>query len=99
MRDYVYIKDLITAPIKAIENENGESIFNVGSGKGTSINELLAVIRQVTGNNLAVKYTKKRSIDVPANVLDVSRAKKELKFIPTISLREGIEKTWNWINQ
>ncbi len=99
VRDYIYIQDLVAAPIKAIEIESGENLFNIGSGKGTSLNELLNTIRQVTGNNLAVNYTQGRSIDVPANILDISRAKKALRFIPAVSLKEGIEKAWGWINR
>jgi UDP-glucose 4-epimerase len=72
-------------------------VFNVGSGQGISLNELVALIAEVTGERPVVEYVPGRALDVPANVLDVAWAREELGWSPTTELAEGIERTWHWI--
>jgi UDP-glucose 4-epimerase len=97
VRDYLYVSDLIEALKLAAEAETPQKVFNVGSGRGTSLNELVATIAEVTGERPAVQYLPGRALDVPANVLDVARARKELDWSPSIDLVEGVERTWGWI--
>lgn len=98
-RDYIYIKDSVPVLINAVQPNNQQRVFNLGSGKGTTLNELLAVIKEVTGRTVKVTYTEKRAIDVPINVLDISRAREEFGFSPNTTLLDGVRKTWQWLNQ
>ncbi|RLA93459.1 MAG: NAD-dependent epimerase [Deltaproteobacteria bacterium] len=98
-RDYIYVKDLVPTLIKAIEVESRWRVFNLGSGKGTSLNELIEIIKKVTQRDVKVIYSQRRSIDVRTNVLDSSRAKEVFGFNPKVSLPEGVRKTWEWLNQ
>ena len=98
-RDYIYVKDIVLVMIKALEIKTQRRIFNLGSGQGTTLLELIEIIKEVTGQELRVEHTEAREIDVPVNVLDISRAKEEFGFSPTTSLREGIKRTWKWINR
>ena len=98
-RDYIYVKDLVPTLIKAIEVESRWRVFNLGSGKGTSLNELIEIIKKVTQRDVKVIYSQRRSIDVHTNVLDSSRAKEVFGFNPKVSLPEGVRKTWEWLNQ
>ena len=96
VRDYIYVSDLVDALVLAAEVDTGRKILNVGSGHGTSLNELVTLISEVTGERSEVDHLEGRVIDVPANVLDISRVREELGWRPRITLEEGIACTWNW---
>lgn len=96
VRDYVYVGDAVAAFIAAMAHSGNERIFNIGSGKGTSLNELVALIEAALGRKIAVEYTPARGFDVPANVLDSSLAKRVLGWSAATSLAAGIRKTYEW---
>jgi UDP-glucose 4-epimerase len=97
VRDYVHVADIREACWKAISRETPSHIYNIGSGQGTSLKQLLDLIAEVTGRVATVRYTEARKVDVPVNVLDVQRAQRELGWIPRIQLAEGIGRTWQWL--
>lgn len=100
VRDYVYVTDAARALVMAAEYEAGEKgprTFNIGAGRGYSLNEIVDEIRGSIDQAVEVKYTPARSVDVPVNVLDISQAREHLKWQPDILLNEGIIRTWNWI--
>lgn len=94
IRDYVYVKDLAEAFVLATEIDTASRVFNVGSGTGISLNELIKIMADVTGVEAEVTYGPARSLDVPVNVLDVSRARRELGWMSRTGLADGIRKTW-----
>lgn len=95
-RDYIYISDVAEAFVRAIYYEGNKSIFNISSGIGTSLNDLVKEIEAVLNREVEVKYSSGRPFDVPISILDNSLAKKELNWEPRISLREGISQAINW---
>jgi UDP-glucose 4-epimerase len=97
VRDYLYVSDLVEALKLAAEAETQQKVFNVGSGRGTTLNELVAIMAEVTGERPEVEYVPGRALDVPANVLDVARVREELGWSPRTELAEGIDRTWGWI--
>jgi UDP-glucose 4-epimerase len=97
VRDYLYVSDLVEALKLAARADLGRKVLNVGSGRGTSLNELIAIIARVTGERPEVRYVAGRSLDVPANVLDVARVREELGWRPRTGLDEGIVSTWDWV--
>lgn len=97
VRDYLYISDLVEALKLAAGSGTRQKVLNVGSGRGTSLNELVAIIARVTGERPEVEYVAGRPLDVPANVLDVTRVRDELGWRPRTGLAEGIERTWDWV--
>jgi UDP-glucose 4-epimerase len=99
VRDYLYVSDLVEALKLAAETETQEKTINVGSGRGTGLNELVAIIAEVTGERPAVEYVQGRTLDVPANILDVARAREELGWSATTDLAEGVERTWDWVRK
>lgn len=66
----------------------------IGARTGTSLNELIKVMTDVTGVAPEVRYGPARPLDVPVNVLDVSRAGRELGWTAHTALADGIRKTW-----
>lgn len=97
VRDYVYVQDVASSIVKALNTVNGASVYNIGSGEGVSLNDIIEVIRETTDAAFQVHYKPARSFDVPVNVLDITQAKKDLGFTPQINLHEGVRRTWNWI--
>ena len=98
-RDYIYIKDAVPALVNAISIKSRQRLFNLGSGKGTTLNDLITIMEEITGRAVRVTYAKGRVIDVPINVLDISRARQEFGFSPNTTLLDGVRKTWQWLNQ
>lgn len=97
VRDYVYVSDLVDGIYKASINTTSARIFNLGSGTGYSLNQIIDVIRNVTGRNVMVEYKAKRGFDIPCIYLDIKRAETELKWHPTTPLEVGIVKAWEFI--
>lgn len=98
-RDYFYIGDLVNAFIAVIESDPPSKIYNIAGGRARSLNDILSVIRKVTGLQPVVQYTPGRRLDVPVNCLDIQLAKKELGWQPEISWEEGIARTWEWLKK
>jgi UDP-glucose 4-epimerase len=99
IRDYVYIEDLADAIISSAENTDIKNCaLNIGTGKGLSILEIIELIKSITGKKISVNFMEPRQIDVNFNVLDISEAKKIMDWEPKTTIREGIIKTWEWIN-
>lgn len=97
VRDYLYVSDLAEALVLA--SERGRGVFNIGSGQGASLNQLLEYIATVVGERPEVRYQTGRSLDVPANVLDPDLAKEELGWNPGVDIATGIERTWDWLKK
>lgn len=97
VRDYIFIDDLVEGIYKAATMDTQSRIFNLGSGTGHSLNEIVEVIRRITGQEVKVEYKAKRAFDVPKIYLDITRAREELSWTPVTSLEKGIEKTWEFI--
>ena len=97
VRDFIYVGDLISAFVKAIAYSGEQKIFNIGSGQGKSLNELLAAIETLLGREVRRIYTPSRAFDVPSNVLDISLASRYLSWSPETSFHEGLRKTLTWV--
>ncbi len=95
IRDYLYIDDLVSGIIKTIEAKVS-GVYQLGSGIPVSINQLIQVFREVTGQEIPVIYKDFRAGEITHTYCDISKARKELGFSPSTPLSEGIEKTWNW---
>lgn len=91
-RDYIHVDDVMNALLKSIHYRGPEHLFNIGSSRSVSLNQLLDLIRQRVGGEIVVHYKPARGFDVPENVLDVNRAARELGWSPSISLEDGLDR-------
>ncbi|MCD6519666.1 MAG: SDR family oxidoreductase [Anaerolineae bacterium] len=91
-RDFVYVGDVARANVLALSKGGGE-ILNLGSGVGTSINELFVMLKQVTGSDCQEVHGPAKKGEVFRIYLNAAKAKEVLGWEPTVSLQEGLEKT------
>ncbi len=96
VRDYIHASDFARACVAVIGSDN-VGVYNVGSGVGTSINQLLSVLQEATGVQAKVNYSLGRGFDVPALYLDCSRIKQEYNWQPQINFTDGIAETSAWM--
>lgn len=99
VKDYIYIDDLIEGIYRAAFLKTSEKVFNLGSGIGHSVNDLLRIISMVVKCKYEIKYGIHELYDVKQIFLDISRAKRMLNWEPLIPLDVGIQRTWEFINE
>jgi UDP-glucose 4-epimerase len=93
-RDYVYVGDVVRATLAAAGNGGG--VFNVGTGKATSVLELVGGMRRATGLDFDVEHGPERLGDLRRSVLDPHRARQKLGWQPESSLDDGLRETWEF---
>lgn len=96
-RDYLHVSDVAEAFVKALQYQGSEHCFNISSGTGTSLNELIGILENVIGKPTDVRFLPSRPFDVPVSVLANNLALNELKWAPTIPMQDGIARTVEWI--
>jgi len=99
IRDFIYIDDAIKGIINITEGENDLRVFNLGSGKGTSVNEVIDTIKGILRKDLKVRYELGRATDVNVNYLDISRYEKYYGSLNPIALDEGIRRTADFLSK
>lgn len=96
VRDYIYVSDVVNALIAGAQTGEGSRVYNVGTGCGTSLNELLDIVEDATGRRAPRIYMPGRSFDIQENVLDTKLATQELGWTAKLSVADGIRKTLEW---
>ena len=102
LRDYIFIDDFCSALDAALIRGTIGQSYNIGSGSATTAANLLSAIARITARDgfpLTVIREDARPYDVSTNLLDVSKMKAHLAFAPTVSLEEGLERSWRWLRQ
>jgi UDP-glucose 4-epimerase len=101
LRDYVFVEDVARANLLAIqrlqEAPSLDSIdrraYNIGGGKGTSVNELFAELKEITGFQGSPVYGPERPGELQRIFLDIRKAEKELSWKPSVNFVQGLRKT------
>ena len=100
IRDYIHVEDLCGAHLLALNllrDQSRSRQFNLGNGKGFSVNEVIETARAITGKPIDVLIGKRRFGDPPVLVADSTRAKNILGWKPRFpQLSEIIQHAWNW---
>jgi UDP-glucose 4-epimerase len=97
VRDYIYIDDAIEGILSVANDGQSGEIYNVGTGVGTSINELIGLMREVLDLKIAVNYVDARNIDVKRNVLAITRLSQYTGWKPKINFENGVQRSADWI--
>ena len=97
-RDFTYITNVVDANIKAAQTAKGVGeVVNVANGERISLNELLGVLKKITGNeNVAADYQEERKGDVKHSQADNKRAVEWLGYEKLVGLEEGLQRTIDW---
>lgn len=98
VRDYIYIDDVVEACIRLADLPQNSGTYNLGSGIGYSINQVLAHIESACCLRIPVNYRPTRQTDVSEIVLDSTRLKDHLSWQPQMNLTEGLRNTWDWLS-
>lgn len=99
IRDYIHIYDLADAHLKALEYldaYNSSDIFNLGTGSGYSVKEIIKTAESVTEKYIKTEITGRREGDPAVLVADNKKARNVLKWVPKYNLEEVISSAWNW---
>jgi nucleoside-diphosphate-sugar epimerase len=74
-------------------------VFNVGGGREISLLQLVRLVEETVGRKAEVDFQAARPFDAPRVLLDTRLAEDELDWRPTVSLQEGLARTWHWMSQ
>lgn len=95
LRDYVYVKDVVSANIKSLTKGNNE-IINIGTQKTFSVNQLVKELSLITNYKNKPVFKPKRNGELFKSFLNISKAKKVLNWTPQVSIKEGLKNTVNY---
>lgn len=99
-RDFTYVADAVQALMKAgSAAEPTNWIYNIGTGQRTTILELFETMRRLLDSKVEVKHGPPRSGEVKHSCADISRARRELGYEPSVSFEEGLRHTLDWYRQ
>ncbi|MGN8842507.1 UDP-glucose 4-epimerase GalE [Niallia sp. HCP3S3_B10] len=100
IRDYIHIDDLAQGHLAAIEkisyNPKGYEVYNLGSGKGYSVLEIIENFENIIGDKIPYKIVGRRSGDIDISFADISKAREFLNWEPIKDIQEMCQDTWNW---
>ena len=101
IRDFIHVVDLANAHIKALEylfknKQIKNEFFNIGTGKGTSVFEIIKSFEKVTGEKVNFTIGSRRNGDVTEIYANNKKAREVLEWSPKLSIEEGLLSAWNW---
>lgn len=99
VRDYIHVVDLVMGHLSALEEtytRNGANTWNLGTGKGYSVLEVVSCFEAVTGHEIPYSVASRRNGDIAICWADPSKAKKELNWYAVHDLKKMISDTWKW---
>lgn len=100
IRDYIHVTDLANAHILALNallnGDKDTATYNLGNGKGYSVNEIIQTCEAVTGRKATIDYSERRAGDPAQLIASSAKIEQELGWVPNYSLKEIIESAWNW---
>ena len=101
-RDYIHVTDLAKAHLAALDamlGQSGFEVYNIGTGTGATVKELLAAYETACGHKLAFEVTGRRSGDVASSVASPKKANERLHWVANLSIDEATSSSWQWQSQ
>ena len=102
LRDYIYVVDLAKAHVIALErllkknNKTNYEVFNVGTGTGSSVLEVIKSFEKVSGKSLNYKIVARREGDITAAYADTTKANQDLGWKSESTLDQAMDSAWKW---
>lgn len=98
--DFIYVTDVARANVAALLSDVSDGVFNIGSGKETSLRELLEVLLRVNNCFLKPEHVQKNTVNpVRRRLADISKAASTLNFRPAVCLEEGLKSLSGWYTE
>ena len=98
IRDYIFVDDVVEALILAATHDGPGRVFNIGSGKGYSLIDILAAINRLLAVDIQVDYYSGRPVDVPVSILETTFAAAELGWRSRTPFEKGLQSTIAWVD-
>ena len=101
-RDFTFVDNAVHANDRALFTENKEGlnqIYNVACGDQVSLNEMIDMLKEISGNDISANYGPERPGDVKHSKADISKIQKHLDYQPKVRFREGLEKVYKWYEE
>lgn len=96
VRDYVFVNDVVSAVEKVLDHQGDSRVFNIGSGKGHDLMDVVGAVESLTARKLRLEFLPARPVDVPVSVLDSALATRELGWHCATCFESGLAKTLQW---
>ncbi len=97
VRDYIHVVDLAIGHVKAIEKlDNGVNIYNLGTGKGVSVLEIVNAFKEENDIDIPYEIVERRPGDIASSYADVEKAKKELNWEAKKGIKEMVKDSWRF---
>ena len=96
-RDFTFVGDIVAATVAAATKGEPGSVYNIGGGSRVSLNHVLELISQVVGHPVAVQREPRQKGDMRHTYADTSRARRDLGFLPRVTLEEGLRAQHRWL--
>jgi UDP-glucuronate 4-epimerase len=96
-RDFTYVSDAVTATIGAMLSGQSSVNYNVGGGEETTLNRVIELTAELSGNPIDVRYRDQAAGDVRRTASDTDRIRRDVGWVPMTSVREGLEEQLDWL--
>jgi len=96
-RDFTFVADAVAATIAAGERGVAGTAYNIGGGSRVSMNQVLKILERIAGHPLKINREETQKGDMRDTYADTSLAKKDLAFAPKVTLEEGIQAEYRWL--
>jgi UDP-glucose 4-epimerase len=96
VRDFIFVDDILDALEAAAHDDSDTRIFNIGSGCGRTVREVMSATERLLGKKIDIAWQAGRPSDVPISVVSIERAKQILNWSPKTSFENGLELTISW---
>jgi UDP-glucose 4-epimerase len=100
-RDFTYIDDVVEATLLAgVSPKADGQVYNVGTGREVSVNQLARLIIDITGAGVQPAYIDRRDIDnIRRRVVNIEKIRRELRWLPSCTIEQGLRRTYQWLNE
>ena len=98
-RDFTYVADAVSATIAAATRGRPGGVYNVGGGSRVEVQDVIELIRRITGRPLRVERLAAQRGDMRDTYADTTRARTDLAFAPTVTLEQGLKAQFDWMTQ
>ncbi len=102
-RDFIYIDDLCSAILGALDSDTGGETFQIATFHESTVNEIAAQVRRVVERDLGIqveiRHVGARKGEIVRSFSDISKARRQIGYEPKMSLHQGLEQTWAWFRE